>query len=154
MSLFALLTRQTTLLVNARHLQDEPEQECVFRLVDVIIRHYSVGMSMQNTISCFLSSPASALSCSLHQASIASCRSAVLRLSCSLRQASIASCRHSCPMSVLFPLSGKHSFPLLSCPSSVLFCLSGKLSFLLLSCFSRSISNGACIFLCETFQTK
>ena len=87
-----------------------------------------------------------ALSCSLHQASIAaSCRSTVLRLSCSLCWASLV-LRSSV---VLFSLSGKPSFPLLSCPSSVLFCLSGKPSFLLLSCFSSSIKLGA---LCEDLK--
>ena len=134
--------------MNARHLWGKPEQECVFRLVDVIIRHYSVGMSMQNTISCFLSSIL-ALSYSLRQVSIASCCSAVLHvyvcLVLSVRQAySFVSL--NCPKSVLFSPSGKHSFVLLSCPSSVLFCSSGKPSFLLLSCFSRSIKLGA---LCE-----
>ena len=126
--------------MDARHLWGEPERECVFRLVHVavIIRHYShryyivsvlcysVGMSTQNTISCFLSSIQLALSYSLCQASIASCRSAALRLSCSLRQASCRSAvvRPSC--SLRRPSSGKHSFVSLSCPTSVLFSPSGK----------------------------
>ena len=42
----------TIILVNARHLWGEPERECVFRLLDVIIRHYSVGMSTQNHSVC------------------------------------------------------------------------------------------------------
>ena len=121
------------ILVNARHLWGEPERECVFRLVDVIIRHYSVGMS---TISCFLSSIL-ALSYSLRRVSIASCRSAVLamsvlfslsdkhsfvslscpiRLSCSLRQASIASC-HSAVLRLLCSL---HQASIASCRSAVL----------------------------------